>query len=218
MHFKRTGCDRGEVDDGKTRRNIIWNKAILTIAGAVKTQQRRLHWYGHLERRERREESFCKGTLDLLVEDAGSRGMTKMWGRDCISEKIREKYSAKETCESKTSGSSGSSGSRKSGTATPKLGEAKEQNCGRVNTLGNLCASLTIASRCRNEFLYNPFPIESFHFLLQTKFLIHKYINIHRLIWVCCYSIWVCTNLYNRNKTTEPHREKYIWTVSFIIT
>ena len=78
---------------GKTRKQRIRNERIRKMVGVVecskKVQERRLQWYGHVERRG----EDCVGKRVSRIQEKGKRpvGRPRRRWRDCVAEDMREK-------------------------------------------------------------------------------------------------------------------------------
>ena len=78
---------------GHSRLDHIENEEIRSRVGVTevhkKIQEKRLQWYGHVQRREK--DHVTRKTLEMELEGRRARGRPKRRWMDCVSEDLAEK-------------------------------------------------------------------------------------------------------------------------------
>ncbi|KAL1446274.1 hypothetical protein WDU94_005601 [Cyamophila willieti] len=86
MRMLRWSCGVTRLD--RIRNEVIRNKIKVTEV-SKKIQQRRLQWYGHVERRD---ESYIGKRIENIIERGRKgRGRSKKRWRNCVNKDLREK-------------------------------------------------------------------------------------------------------------------------------
>lgn len=86
MRMLRWSCGVTRLD---RIRNEVIRKKIRVMEVSKKIQERRLQWYGHVDRRD--ESYIGKRIESLIVRGRKGRGRPKKRWRNCVNEDLREK-------------------------------------------------------------------------------------------------------------------------------